>query len=120
MWFLDLDYNMNRNMTETKVYLKKAFTTVPEDFSLREVRSAISAALQKIEQYETKTERRVEHKKELIKQEEVKKLSKSEFQTIMGTINGMISEEKKILAEIAAKKDKTKDEPRDDTQTLHG
>jgi hypothetical protein len=107
-------------MNETKLYLKKAFQTIPEDFSLREVRSAISLVFQKIEQYETKTVKRVEHKQELIRQEQIKKLDKNNFKIALEEIDKMISEEKKTIAEITAKKDIIKNEPRDDTQTFHG
>ena len=45
---------MKNNTEKTKIHLQKALVEAPEDFALSEVRSHIRAALNKLEQVETK------------------------------------------------------------------
>lgn len=95
---------MNK-IDETKQYLKKAYSSLPPDFALRDVRFAVNQAMQKLEQYETKLNRRETVYKQTEKdytEERQQWLNPLDTKNRIDIIDKMIKEEEKKIADIAA------------------
>lgn len=122
-------------MKTTKDLLKETFASMPNNFTYREVRFYVYHALQKLENIEKREGIKEKQKKEeQLKEEKIKKLQswmppiyQNTYQAnqLLGIVDKMIDEEKRIIQGIQNKKGQIKksephDNDEDGLQTLHG
>lgn len=123
-------------MKTTKDLLKESFASIPNNFAYRDVKFYVYHALQKLETIEKREGVKEKQKREEQIKEEKRRKSQSwmppiyqnVYQTnqLLGMVDKMISEEKKIIEGIQNKNKGhiTKSEPHNDDedglQTLHG
>lgn len=109
---------MKNNTTESKLFLKKALSSLPDDYALWEVRSLMRSTLLKIEQVESKRNKRQDQK-------EKRESNDLKFQNpfaALKMIDSEIQKSKADLQEIINRKNNTRDdEDKDDgIQTVFG
>lgn len=115
----------DKKIYETRELLKKAYSILPNDFSLREIRFSIQQTLQKIELFEVKHIRRQEN---IRQQEELAIKQKLQINNLpyqqydakktIGLIDEMIKEEERKINVKQTKPVIKQDE--EDSQTFYG
>jgi hypothetical protein len=118
-----------KQISDTKELLKKAYSVLPNDFSLREVRLSIYQALQKIELFESKSAKKQEEQRKQQEQAELKRRTEmgialpwqtQDVKQAISLIDKMIEEEKSKINVYKQKQSASQEDNGQDTQTFYG
>lgn len=119
-----------KQISNAKELLTKAYSVLPSDFSLREVRAYIYNALQKIALFETRQAKKQEQNKQEQEKAEAKRKSQMEIKLpwqnndiiqAISVIDKMIAEEESKINGYKQKQQSVQPEDNDkDSQTFYG